>query len=367
MVDDLRRPRAQRLGEAPVQLLVRPVVVAAHDVGDAELDVVDHAREVIRRGAVGTEQLDAVEALDAEPGGRRAVPVLPLALTDRPFVPADPDPAQVADHGLLAAGHVSRRIRVVDAEEEALAEAAVRDGAQRVSEVERPRGRRREADAGVHPREDNAAVAAASLRRVLAVLTRHAQSTLNLAGRVNGDPTVEAPLTDEGRAQAERLALQLRGLPFDLAVHTRFGRTRDTAEAAVAGRRVRLEVEPLLDDIDVGDLDGASIADYRAWKHAHRRSDRFPGGESLDEAARRYARAFRLLAARPEPHLLVVCHEIPVRYALNGAAGSDDLDAPVHDVPNATPYLFDAAALLRAAARIEELTPPADADGRARA
>ncbi|MGE5689445.1 MAG: histidine phosphatase family protein [Pseudomonadota bacterium] len=202
---------------------------------------------------------------------------------------------------------------------------------------------------------------------MLAVLTRHAQSTLNLAGRVNGDPTVEAPLTDEGRAQAERLALQLRGLPLDLAVHTRFGRTRDTAEAAVAGRRVRLEVEPLLDDIDVGDLDGASIADYRAWKHAHRRSDRFPGGESLDEAARRYARAFRLLAARPEPHLLVVCHEIPVRYALNGAAGSDDLDAPVHDVPNATPYLFDAAALLRAAARIEELTPPADADGRARA
>ena len=39
--------------------------------------------------------------------------------------------------------------------------------------------------------------------------------------------------------------------------------------------------------------------------------------------------------------MLVVCHEIPVRYALNAAAGSDDLDGPEHAIPNATPYLFD--------------------------
>jgi hypothetical protein len=51
----------------------------------------------------------------------------------------------------------------------------------------------------------------------------------------------------------------------------------------------------------------------------------------------------------------VVCHEIPLRYALNAAAGSDDLDAPTHDVANATPYLFDESSLERAAARIEAL------------
>ena len=49
-------------------------------------------------------------------------------------------------------------------------------------------------------------------------------------------------------------------------------------------------------------------------------------------------------------------HEIPVRYALNAAAGSDELDGPEHAIPNATPYLFDDAALERAAARIEEIT-----------
>jgi hypothetical protein len=54
--------------------------------------------------------------------------------------------------------------------------------------------------------------------------------------------------------------------------------------------------------------------------------------------------------------MLVVSHEIPVRYALNAAAGSNDLNAPEHAIPNATPYLFDAAALDRAARRIDEIT-----------
>src|SRR5947209_3667096 len=108
-------------------------------------------------------------------------------------------------------------------------------------------------------------------------------------------------------------------------------------------RDVQLEVEPLLDDIDVGDLEGATIDDYRAWKRAHTRADRFPGGESLDDAARRYARAFRQLATAERRAVLVVCHEIPIRYALNAAARSGDLDGPEHEIANAAPYLFDAA------------------------
>ena len=190
----------------------------------------------------------------------------------------------------------------------------------------------------------------------LFVLTRHAHSTLNLAGRVNGDPSVSAPLTPEGRTQAERLGHELSALPLDLCVHTRFGRTLETAELALVGRDVPRLSEPLLDDIDVGELEGVSLETYRAWKHDHTRSEPFPGGESLDDAALRYARGFRALLSRPEQSVLVVCHEIPVRYALNAATGSHDLDGPEHAIPNATPYLFDGAALERAAARIEEIT-----------
>jgi hypothetical protein len=66
---------------------------------------------------------------------------------------------------------------------------------------------------------------------------------------------------------------------------------------------------------------------------------------------------FRKLVARETPGVvLIVTHEIPIRYALNAGAGSDDLDSPMHEVRNATPYLFDDPSLLRAAERIDELT-----------
>lgn len=189
----------------------------------------------------------------------------------------------------------------------------------------------------------------------LYVLSRHGESTLNIEGRVNGDPAVPAGLTEAGREAAARLGAQLANVPFELAVHTRFPRTRETAEIALGGRGVPLVSEPLLDDIGVGDLEGATLDAYRDWKRTHSRRDPFPGGESLDDAARRYAVAFRRLVARPERHVLVVCHEIPVRYALNAAAGSADLDAPAHRIANAVPYLFDDHALIRAAAHLESL------------
>jgi broad specificity phosphatase PhoE len=191
---------------------------------------------------------------------------------------------------------------------------------------------------------------------VLVVLARHAHSELNVEGRINGDPSKVVHITADGREEAGRLGLQVKNVPFDLCLHTRFGRTRETAEVALEGRDVPVEVEPLFDDVDVGDLEGSPVEDYRAWKRAHSRSDRFPGGESLDEAAERYVRGFRALVARGLGSVFVVCHEIPIRYALNGAAGAAGLDAPVHDVPNATPFLFDETALERAADRIEQLS-----------
>ena len=57
-VDVLGRRRAQRLVQATVQVLVRTVVVAADDVRDPEVDVVDDAREVIGGRAVGAEERD---------------------------------------------------------------------------------------------------------------------------------------------------------------------------------------------------------------------------------------------------------------------------------------------------------------------
>jgi broad specificity phosphatase PhoE len=195
-----------------------------------------------------------------------------------------------------------------------------------------------------------------SLRFVeLYVLARHGESTLNSENRINGDPSVPVALTENGREEARLLGLQIAHIRLDLCICTRFSRTRETAEIALGGRDVPIEVEPLLDDIDVGDLEGIPLESYRTWKREHTRGDPFPGGESLDAAALRYAKAFRELLERVEESILVVTHEIPMRYAINAADGSDNLDGPAHQLPNATPYLFDEEALRRAVDGIERL------------
>ncbi len=189
----------------------------------------------------------------------------------------------------------------------------------------------------------------------LFVVARHAESTLNHERRVNGDPSRPVGLTEQGREEARQLGIQLANVPVDACVHTRFPRTRETAEIALAGRGVPFVVAPLLDDIDVGDFDGAPVEEYRTWKHSHPRHVPFPGGESLDDAASRYAQGWEGVLGLPNRTVVVVCHEIPLRYALNGAGGSDSLDGPVHELRNAAPYLFDEASLARSIAGIERV------------
>jgi broad specificity phosphatase PhoE len=187
------------------------------------------------------------------------------------------------------------------------------------------------------------------------LLARHGESRFNVAGLVNADPALDTGLSSLGESQARQLGRQLAALEIDLVVTSRFPRAQQTARLALEPRDVPHVVLAELDDVKVGRLEGQTLADYRAWKHGRPRSEAFPGGESLDDAAVRYADAYRSLVARTEQVTLVVCHEIPVRYAVNAALGSEELDAPVHDVPNATPYLFGEPGLAAAAARIAEL------------
>jgi broad specificity phosphatase PhoE len=193
----------------------------------------------------------------------------------------------------------------------------------------------------------------------LFVVARHAQSTLNVERRVNGDPARPVGLTELGREEARQLGIQIANIPFEVCFHTRFARTQETAALALGDREVPFETEALLDDIDVGDLDGAPVEEYRHWKRSHPRGESFPGGESLDDAAGRYAQAWRNLLATEHATVLVVCHEIPLRYALNGARGSESLDGPVHELRNAAPYLFTEENLERAVEGITALIPKA--------
>ena len=189
----------------------------------------------------------------------------------------------------------------------------------------------------------------------LFLVARHGQSLFNVDKVVNGDPALDRGLSEQGLEEAERLAGQLAALPLELVAVSPFPRAIQTANIALAGRDVPHLVDEDLGDVRIGELEGASLDAYRDSPAHSNRKERFPGGESLDEAALRYAGAFERLLARDEPVTFVACHEIPVRYLVNAAAGSDELNGPHRFVANAAPYLFDEGSLRRAVARIREL------------
>jgi probable phosphoglycerate mutase len=189
----------------------------------------------------------------------------------------------------------------------------------------------------------------------LFLVARHGQSLFNVDKIVNGDPTLDRGLSEQGIEEAQRLAGQLVALPLDLVAVSPFPRAIQTANIALDDRDVPHLVDDDLGDVRIGELEGDSLDAYRAAPAHSNRKERFPGGESLDEAALRYADAFGRLLARNEEVTLVVCHEIPVRYLVNAAAGSAELNGPLQYVANADPYLFDDASLNRAVRRIREL------------
>jgi broad specificity phosphatase PhoE len=202
----------------------------------------------------------------------------------------------------------------------------------------------------------------------LFVFARHAESAANAAHVLSSDAFRPSALTSRGRAQARRLGSQIANLHFDLAVCTRFPRTRQTLDVALRGRDIPVIIEPDLDEVRAGVFDGAPIETYWAWKKRHLRSERFPGGESLDETVRRYADALTRLLARKEAVTLIVAHELALRYMLEAAAGVGESNRPKPRVENAVPYFFDERAVRRAAECLDVLAPAAPAEtGRAEA
>lgn len=167
-------------------------------------------------------------------------------------------------------------------------------------------------------------------------LVRHGGTDYNAARRLNGDPSIPVSLTEDGRAQVAVLADRIADVPIDLGIHTRFPRTRQTLEILLEGRDVPIVVCPELDDVVLGEFEGASVDDYRRFRDENGQDARPRGGESRVDALGRYARGFERLLATDARAPLVVTHDIPIRFLANAIAGEDPLEGPVRAVGNAS-------------------------------
>jgi broad specificity phosphatase PhoE len=183
------------------------------------------------------------------------------------------------------------------------------------------------------------------------ILARHAESEASAKSVLNGDPSHPIGLTAAGREQAR--ALGATAGPVDLAVHTAFPRTRETAELAwPAAPKL---VVPDLNEIHFGQFESTLwTAGYADWVASAGPDDDCPGGgESRVTALRRYVRGFRVVLDRPEDRVALVAHGVQVRYLL--LAGERRQPTPLLDVVEpAVPYTVSRAELEAAVELLEE-------------
>jgi broad specificity phosphatase PhoE len=187
----------------------------------------------------------------------------------------------------------------------------------------------------------------------IALLARHGESNYSARGLLNGDVAVQVGLTAAGVEQARTLGDALRDIPIEVAVTSGLERAIATADEALRGRSVRRVVLAELNDPLYGVFEGRRLEEYRAWA-ASTPSTVGPdgGGESRRCVIQRYARAFRDLLGLPEGTVVVVCHSLPVSYALLARDGG----VPTARMPlaaYATAYPFTAGELASAADVLE--------------
>jgi broad specificity phosphatase PhoE len=165
---------------------------------------------------------------------------------------------------------------------------------------------------------------------------RHASSVYNGLRLLNGDPRVTVPLDAAGRAAAAAQAPRFARCPFDLALHTRFARTRETLTILLGARHdVRVAIEAGFDDVDVGEFEGQGLQAYRDWRAVHGPAEAVRGGESRLGALTRYSDGCaRLLARHDAARVLLVVHDVPIRFLHNALLRADPLDGPVRIVAN---------------------------------
>ncbi len=180
------------------------------------------------------------------------------------------------------------------------------------------------------------------------LLTRHARSVYNERHVLNGDPTVDVPLSAAGVEQCRVLAEELAHVPVTYAVRSRFPRALQTLTLILGGRDVPVEVIPQFDDVALGVFEGRPVEEFRAWRREHG-PDAVPpgGGESRVQCLRRYAEGYEALLQIDSPVVLGVVHDVTLRMMVNAINTHDPITGPVEHIPNATLYRFTADQIRR--------------------
>jgi broad specificity phosphatase PhoE len=147
---------------------------------------------------------------------------------------------------------------------------------------------------------------------------RHGQTAVNRNGQLQG--RFDAPLTELGVAQAQRVARALAVESPVRVITSPLTRARTTAEAIAAAIGVEVELDHRLVELDYGEWDQRLLTDIPidAWRH-WRDTPSFapPGGESLEAVTARVIDFCRSRLDEWRDDLVVaVSHVSPIKAAV---------------------------------------------------
>ncbi|MCU1381056.1 MAG: hypothetical protein JWN29_4039 [Acidimicrobiales bacterium] len=145
-----------------------------------------------------------------------------------------------------------------------------------------------------------------------------------LPGRAKG-----LHLADDGRAQAEAVAIRLAELPkVDAIYASPLERTRETAAPIAKARGLKVQIDRGLLECDFGGWTGSQLKDLMKlpeWRTVQRYPSgfRFPDGESFTEMQTRMTGAVACLVERHRGGVVVVVsHADPIKAAVADALGT---------------------------------------------
>ncbi|MDQ6754697.1 MAG: MSMEG_4193 family putative phosphomutase [Actinomycetota bacterium] len=160
----------------------------------------------------------------------------------------------------------------------------------------------------------------------LLLLVRHGETPTTgkvLPGRAPG-----LHLSDRGRAQAERVAERLAGLPVDGIYSSPLERTRETAEYTATRTGLDVNGNAGLIECDFGEWTGAALTELAGlppWQTVQHTPSafRFPGGESFAQMQGRMVATLEVLCtAHPGGVVVVFSHADPIKAAVAHALGT---------------------------------------------
>ena len=159
------------------------------------------------------------------------------------------------------------------------------------------------------------------------LLMRHGEAVFNTKNILNADPSVENPLTDNGREVIRTVAKKLKGKKIDMVVHSPLQRTKETAELLVEELGLSknvLKEDKRLKEIAFGKFEGGLVNEYHSFFKSikERMTTKPEGGETWIEVKNRIMDALsELEKENKNKTILIISHNGPLQMIQAGVKG----------------------------------------------